>query len=586
LLITRNSASVYRLAEPAAAAASAGRLRVSLVIASVCLLAGGALATRLLTTGPQPADMGSAVGQQARAEPAPAAGVDRDREGPPAPAALPSGAAAGVPQQPAPAVARKTTRPAPSPTPQVAARASSAAVEKKKVGPAGPPAASPATAATLAKALPYDPRNWWGNNFSEEQFRDLLRKVPEVSLEQAKEAPRSANEALSRLRDLVQSIRKQTEEDPDGFVTALAAARPDLAGLPFRKAKACTLDEGKTKTLAEVSVQVRCALAQASASLSQHTFTPAFPPVPAVFWSTLSGSRKTLEHETFLRTLQQVLLTERADMRVSLVEQLEVIKTKQASIALAERVLFDLEPIIREMALKALKERPHAEYDEVLLGGLRHPWGPAAGHAAVALVSLKVKDAVPRLVDLLDEPDPAAPFLQERNGKEVPVVRELVRVNHLRNCLLCHPPAPASTVAHRPRDSVRPAIPVPGAPLPAAQVYGHGSRDLFLRPEVTYLRQDFSVLQPVADPGRWPIWQRYDYLTRIRPLTAQEQAAWEGRKHQAGPEIPSLHRQAVLYALCGLTERNAGTTAADWRRLLGLTPAAAAARVWTSPCLK
>ncbi len=41
---------------------------------------------------------------------------------------------------------------------------------------------------------------------------------------------------------------------------------------------------------------------------------------------------------------------------------------------------------------------------------------------------------MPALEKLLDEPAPDAPFKQ--GGKWLK--RELVRVNHLRNCLLCH----------------------------------------------------------------------------------------------------------------------------------------------------
>jgi len=41
-------------------------------------------------------------------------------------------------------------------------------------------------------------------------------------------------------------------------------------------------------------------------------------------------------------------------------------------------------------------------------------------------------------------------------------------------------------------------------------------------PTSRFLRQDFSVVQPVAKPGKWPGNQRYDYFMRKRPLTAIE----------------------------------------------------------------
>src|SRR5262249_29981030 len=148
-----------------------------------------------------------------------------------------------------------------------------------------------------------------------------------------------------------------------------------------------------------------------------------------------------------------------------------------------------------------------------LLDGLRYPWAPAADHAAEALVALNDREAIPPLAELLGGPDPAGPAplafhdidrahlayhnidpaqlaaapgspepwrspavaLDERQGGgrrtrlmadpgglpqsikasdgEVYAVREVVRVNHLRNCLLCHPPSLADG------DMVRGAVP-------------------------------------------------------------------------------------------------------------------------------
>ena len=62
---------------------------------------------------------------------------------------------------------------------------------------------------------------------------------------------------------------------------------------------------------------------------------------------------------------------------------------------------------------------------------------------ADALVALKCMTALPKVVDFLDEPDPAAPFERTENGVTVTAVREMVKLNHNRNCLLCHAPASA-----------------------------------------------------------------------------------------------------------------------------------------------
>src|SRR5262249_37410461 len=148
----------------------------------------------------------------------------------------------------------------------------------------------------------------------------------------------------------------------------------------------------------------------------------------------------------------------------------------------------------------------------------RYPWIPAQQHAAEALVALRHEDATPQLVRLLDETPGTQPFTVGQGKKETVLVRELVRVNHLANCVLCHAPS------FDRGDLARGAVPTPGQPLPTPvttpQYYDRGGH--FVRADITYLRQDFSVVQTVGNPGRWPANQRYDYLVRLRRLTAQE----------------------------------------------------------------
>src|SRR5205814_1822941 len=98
------------------------------------------------------------------------------------------------------------------------------------------------------------------------------------------------------------------------------------------------------------------------------------------------------------------------------------------------------------------------------------------------------------------------------------VVRELVRVNHLRNCLLCHAPSTSKL------GLVQGPVPVPGEPLPpsARVYYTDPNAAALVRADVTYLKQDFSVMQPVTNHGTWPRLQRYDYLVRVRLLTPAE----------------------------------------------------------------
>ena len=153
-----------------------------------------------------------------------------------------------------------------------------------------------------------------------------------------------------------------------------------------------------------------------------------------------------------------------------------------------------------------------------------------AENAAEAVVQLRRTDLGPELVKMLNEPDPRAPVLREIKGKKVPVVRELVRINHLRNCLLCHPPANTPDVFRKMKELEEPrtlagvkffkvAIEdraddviigfVPSYPIELPALRGNyfqafQSPDIMVRADVTYLRQDFSLLQKVADadPGR------------------------------------------------------------------------------------
>src|SRR5262249_13109549 len=154
----------------------------------------------------------------------------------------------------------------------------------------------------------------------------------------------------------------------------------------------------------------------------------------------------------------------------------------QASVALARRVLFDLSAQVRGRALAALKGRPAKQFVRVLVEGLQFPWPPVAEHAAAALVALELREAVPRLRAMLDAPEPVTPFVRKDGAL---MMRELVRVNPLRNCLLCHAPSYSAD------DVLRGRVPNPSEPLPPPSAYYGGSDGVFVRADITYLRQDF-----------------------------------------------------------------------------------------------
>src|SRR5262249_11234938 len=158
---------------------------------------------------------------------------------------------------------------------------------------------------------------------------------------------------------------------------------------------------------------------------------------------------------------------------------------------------FSQEDEVRLAAVEALKVRRERDYTDILLRGLRYPWPAVSRRAADAIARLERHDLVAQLVDLLDDPDPRAPHLKEAAEKGVLVVDELVRVNHHRNCTLCHAPGNNGDVS---AETLTAPVPLPGEQLtPPSQGYRGSTPDLIVRIDVTYLRQDFSVMQGVAD---------------------------------------------------------------------------------------
>ncbi|MFL5339989.1 MAG: HEAT repeat domain-containing protein, partial [Gemmataceae bacterium] len=259
-------------------------------------------------------------------------------------------------------------------------------------------------------------------------------------------------------------------------------------------------------------------------------------------------------------TLVQLLQAEDKPLRLLLVKLLSKIQCRDSSLALAKRACFDVAEEVREEAVAALRKRPGDEYVDFLMDALRYPWPAAADFAAEALVNTGQSAALPALIKLLDEPDPAVPTTTRVGEADVKVIRELVRVNHLKNCMLCHAPSLETT------DLVRGLIPDPRQPLPPSfspQYYGGNSLGGFVRADITYLKQDFAVPQLVANHGPWPAHQRFDYMVRTRPLPAAERIFREPKK---GPVYPQ--RDAVLFALKELTGEDHGLDADGWNQAL------------------
>jgi hypothetical protein len=448
-----------------------------------------------------------------------------------------------------------------------------------------------------------------------------LAEVPEVELQALPSKKLAADAATRNVALSIAKVNHLNAKKTDGFLEALRGERPDLAGLPFAMGDACRTKGERSRQFALAVATVRRALQpQPQPALPAPASGPGGPPNPAppaasvpvgvtatgagsgdllvgfvlagpaaadripaeTFWDQYQAAiaaedkaaskndRVQCEHVTLARiaALMQVLAPESPDMRLGLVKYLSGVAHPEASRALARLAIFSPEEEVRRAAVDALQVRRERDYTDVLLRGLHYPWPAVARRAAEAAVKLERADLVPQLVALLDEPDPRAPVLEEVDKKTVPVVHELVRVNHHRSCLMCHAPGNTDKVSP---EALTAAVPVPGEPLPSpSQGYVTTSPDTVVRIDVTYLRQDFSVRQPVADANPWPEMQRFDFLVRRRVLTPEEADTYRAKFDRRETDRPSPYRRAVVAALRDLTGWDAEPTAEAWRRTLGL----------------
>jgi hypothetical protein len=380
-------------------------------------------------------------------------------------------------------------------------------------------------------------------DLSDEDLRKQLQAVPEAGLDQGGASV------------LYAGIRDGTFLTPDGkgpcpdlgpvFLRHLAkeTRQADRAALPWRTGPDTEMGKEIAERLHVLSSRLRDALRMAVPPGD-------IRPDPGKLRPLLTG--KEWATPEAVPTLTQMLQAENTPIRLLLVDMLAGIRGKEAGEALARRAAFDLSPEVRARAVGALAGRPAAEYLPTLYYALRYPWPPAADHAAEALAALKVPESVPRIARLLNEPNPAAPV---KTGKGM-VVGELVRVNHLSNCMVCHAPSQARA------DLVRGRVPMPGEEPPPA--YDAETSGQFVRADITCLRQDFSVVQPVTAAGKWPGNQRYDYVLRTRPATRQELRTWQQESRAGAAAKPYPQREAMLFALREITGKDLGASYEAW----------------------
>ena len=435
-----------------------------------------------------------------------------------------------------------------------------------------------------------------------------LAEIPEVSTEETPGKAMKQIEALDHVAGNVAKVKHANKKNRDGYMEALLAKRRDLAGLPFAMGDACRMTEGRRFQLGLNSLLLRQA-ASPPVALNAPPAAAVFPGtvLPTAPEATTEGSI-ALDESGLLKRFQdalakaeakalpsslvnpddvareriaavmQILGPEPAEHRRELVQYLATIQHAEATRALAKLAIFSEERDIREAAVTALKVRRERDYTDILLKGLSYPWPAVARRSAEAIHQLERTDLIPKLLDMLEQPDPRAPRTKTVNGTTVAEVRELVRINHHRNCLLCHAPAPESREGlSKEMSEVAPALfvrmPLPGQELPPSSPSGYyddSIPEILVRADVTYLRQDFSVKLPVADAQPWPEMQRFDFVVRTREVTAEEAKALSALLEPREPGVLSEYHRAALFALREMTGRDTAPTAAAWRKLLGL----------------
>jgi hypothetical protein len=386
---------------------------------------------------------------------------------------------------------------------------------------------------------------------------DDLARVPEVVFETPPAKMLSRDEWEQRIKTNLARAADLSTTEKDGFVKTLLRERRDLAGLPFLLGDACRISRGLTAAFRIKALAVREAGKSAEAIASAlHAAN-----------SKLRGGGWTVHsQEAEVAALTQIRWGMNPLLRLEVVDLLAAIPHTRATTELARLAVFDPDWEVRAVAVKSLAGRPKKDYTSVLVTGLRYPWPAAAQNAAAAITKLKRVDLLPQLVEMLDEPDPRLPRKEKVGGRMVSLTHELVRVNHLKSCLLCH--ASASPFS-RAEDFFLAPVPVPSErlnPLPGYNQSQETPSHLLVRADVTYLRQDFSVMQLVAVDSldNWPILQRFDFLVRKRVLSDKEAA---DLKTTLRPRLSPYHRVARK-ALRDLRGRDLPAKADAWRKLL------------------
>ena len=427
---------------------------------------------------------------------------------------------------------------------------------------------------------------------------DDLAKVPELMLEAPATKPMPINASRKAIAHLLAKVNHANAKKRDGYMEALLAKRTDLAALPFVMGDDCRLTATRNFEFQSAVIMVHSHIAvqqgkrpEAAARLDSEKMesvvsqtqdvqgdpNDVIGPMWEEFRNTCAAQdkenarRDAKEQDEALRSsvaaLMQIVGPAGGAMRMHLVKYLATLQHTEATRALAKLAIYSEEEDARKLALKALKLRRERDYTDILIAGLRYPWPAVARRAAEAVIALERVDLIPQLVTMLEEADPRLPVAKKVGDTTVLAVREVVKINHHRNCVLCHAPG---NVPNQNTSVFTASIPVPGEPLPSGYGPSDSPPDLAVRVDVTYLRQDFSLFLPVADAQPWPEFQRFDFVVQTRTVSEAEAKAFHEALTPREPGVLTPYHRAVLLALRELTGRDTAPTAAAWRELVKL----------------
>ena len=355
------------------------------------------------------------------------------------------------------------------------------------------------------------------------------------------------------------------EHDPVELLSNQLSERKDLQALPLTMGDQCRANVEEATAIKLVSGKLGRLISEASAG-AQGVILRNSGNIALRSKMIKARQDKSIEelrdlvnsdsHPQYLKTTDQILQVQHRRDRLELINTLKGADNSTAIELLAKRSKYDLSADVRLAATHALAESPRDQYRAELLAGLAYPWHVVAQHSAEALVRLDDKEAIPELVEMLDLPHPTAPVEIEPDKFVQPT---LVAINHMRNCLLCH--APSLSL----KDIATAAVPNWDRPIPISPYESSDPDFISVRADITYLKQDFSVVQPVVNHGPWPSKQRFDYVVQQTPMKRSK----VNRTKKQIAKSKNLNREAIVFALKKLSNLSPEDNSSEsWKAIL------------------